>query len=143
MQNNKFRFILGHTLGIQTYQILINDDEVCIPSLSSILLAVFIKNKTALYMWHQHTKYFILLFNKSVLKCNLTQKEFTCDENIACVSCHHIFVYFIKIYPQNIFFQYCNWMYVSKNVADKKNSYLWKKVYIQTIWKFIKKTSVL
>ena len=27
-------------LGIQTYQILINDDEVCIPSLSSILLAV-------------------------------------------------------------------------------------------------------
>ena len=27
--------------GIQTYQILTNDDEVCIPSLSSILLAVF------------------------------------------------------------------------------------------------------
>ena len=27
-------------LGIQTYQILKNDDEVCIPSLSSILLAV-------------------------------------------------------------------------------------------------------
>ena len=27
-------------LGIQTYQILTNDDEVCIPSLSSILLAV-------------------------------------------------------------------------------------------------------
>ena len=26
--------------GIQTYQILTNDDEVCIPSLSSILLAV-------------------------------------------------------------------------------------------------------
>ena len=25
-------------LGIQTYQILTNDDEVCIPSLSSILL---------------------------------------------------------------------------------------------------------
>ena len=27
-------------LGIQTYQILTNDDEVCIPSLSSILIAV-------------------------------------------------------------------------------------------------------
>ena len=27
-------------LGIQTYQILTNDDEVCIPSLSGILLAV-------------------------------------------------------------------------------------------------------
>ena len=27
-------------LGIQTYQVLTNDDEVCIPSLSSILLAV-------------------------------------------------------------------------------------------------------
>ena len=26
--------------GLQTYQILTNDDEVCIPSLSSILLAV-------------------------------------------------------------------------------------------------------
>ena len=26
--------------GIQTYQIFRNDDEVCIPSLSSILLAV-------------------------------------------------------------------------------------------------------
>ena len=26
--------------GIQTYQILTNDDEVCVPSLSSILLAV-------------------------------------------------------------------------------------------------------
>ena len=29
--------------GIQTYQILTNDDEVCIPSLSSILLAVIFK----------------------------------------------------------------------------------------------------
>ena len=29
-----------YTAGIQTYQILTNDDEVCIPSLSSILLAV-------------------------------------------------------------------------------------------------------
>ena len=28
--------------GIQTYQILTNDDEVCIPSLSNILLAVFL-----------------------------------------------------------------------------------------------------
>jgi len=31
---------LALKLGIQTYQILTNDDEVCIPSLSSILLAV-------------------------------------------------------------------------------------------------------
>ena len=30
--------------GIQTYQILTNDGEVCIPSLSSILLAVMTKN---------------------------------------------------------------------------------------------------
>ena len=29
-------------LGIQTYQILTNDDEVCIPCLSSIILAVVI-----------------------------------------------------------------------------------------------------
>ena len=33
---------LALKLGIQTYQILANDDEVCIPSLSSILLAVII-----------------------------------------------------------------------------------------------------
>ena len=32
---------LALNLGIQTYQILTNDDEVCIPSLSSILLAVY------------------------------------------------------------------------------------------------------
>ena len=31
---------LSFNSGIQTYQILINDDEVFIPSLSSILLAV-------------------------------------------------------------------------------------------------------
>ena len=31
---------LALKLGIQTYQILTNDDKVCIPSLSSILLAV-------------------------------------------------------------------------------------------------------
>ena len=30
-------------LGIQTYQILTNDDEVCIPSLSSFLLAALDK----------------------------------------------------------------------------------------------------
>ena len=32
--------------GIQTYQILTNDDEVCIPSLSSILLAVLLISAT-------------------------------------------------------------------------------------------------
>ena len=31
---------LALKLGIQTYQILKNDDEVCIPSLSSIFLAL-------------------------------------------------------------------------------------------------------
>ena len=35
-QNKK----LALNSGLQTYQILTNDDEVCIPSLSSILLAV-------------------------------------------------------------------------------------------------------
>ena len=30
---------------IQTYQILTNDDEVCIPSLSSIILAVHVIKK--------------------------------------------------------------------------------------------------
>ena len=35
---------LALKLGIQTYQILTNDDEVCIPSLSSILLAVSIQS---------------------------------------------------------------------------------------------------
>ena len=34
---------LALKLGIQTYQILINDDEVCIPSHSSIYLAVYIQ----------------------------------------------------------------------------------------------------
>ena len=40
-------------LGIQTYQILTNDDEVCIPSLSSILLAVLI---TFSLKWHKQEK---------------------------------------------------------------------------------------
>jgi hypothetical protein len=35
-------------LGIQTYQILTNDDEVCIPSLSSILLAVIFVGESCL-----------------------------------------------------------------------------------------------
>ena len=36
-------------LGIQTYQILTNDNEVCVPSLSNILLAVRIFSK---YIWY-------------------------------------------------------------------------------------------
>ena len=36
--------------GIQTYQILTNDDEVCIPSLSSILLAVKIASLSKYYL---------------------------------------------------------------------------------------------
>ena len=35
-------------LGIKTYQILTNDDEVCIPSLSSISLAVSMYNSVVL-----------------------------------------------------------------------------------------------
>ena len=35
---------LALKLGIQTYQILTKDDEVCIRSLSSILLAVLFRN---------------------------------------------------------------------------------------------------
>ena len=42
---------LALKIGIQTYQILTNDDEVCIPSLSSIFLALipdsFVVPKTA------------------------------------------------------------------------------------------------
>ena len=38
--NDKKTKKLALNSGIQTYQILTNDDEVCIPSLSSILLAV-------------------------------------------------------------------------------------------------------
>ena len=40
LQKNKK---LALELGLQTYQILTNDDEVCILSLSSILLAVCIE----------------------------------------------------------------------------------------------------
>ena len=38
-ENNK----LALKLAIQTYRILKNNDEVCIPSLSSILLAVYME----------------------------------------------------------------------------------------------------
>ena len=37
-------------LGIETYQILINDDEVCIPRLSNILLAVNFPMNSQLHM---------------------------------------------------------------------------------------------
>ena len=40
---------------IQTYQILSNDDEVCIPSLSSILLAVRIKMPIGSDNWDVET----------------------------------------------------------------------------------------
>ena len=38
--NSKRKKTFALKVGIQTYQILTNDDEVCIPSLSVILLAV-------------------------------------------------------------------------------------------------------
>ena len=37
--------------GIHTYQILTNDDEVCIPSLSSILLALKPKVRGLMELW--------------------------------------------------------------------------------------------
>ena len=40
---------------IQTYQILTNDDEVCIPSLSTIFLAVHCIMSVSVY--EQHTAY--------------------------------------------------------------------------------------
>jgi hypothetical protein len=49
---------LASKLGIQTYQILTTDDEVCIPSLSSIFLTVFLK----------------------IYKVENTKKEFSCCE---------------------------------------------------------------
>ena len=42
--------------GIYTYQILRNDDEVCIPSLSSIQLAVFRPVEGPLKKWLEHSK---------------------------------------------------------------------------------------
>ena len=44
--------------GIQTYQILTNDDEVCIPSLSSILLAV-----CTYYTWKHKEREILEYFN--------------------------------------------------------------------------------
>ena len=40
---------LALRLGIQTYQILTNDDEVCIPSLSSIILAVLASDGSVIH----------------------------------------------------------------------------------------------
>jgi len=39
-KNKKLALQTKLRIGVQTYQIFTNDDEVCIPSLSSILLAV-------------------------------------------------------------------------------------------------------
>jgi hypothetical protein len=49
--------------GIQTYQILTNDDEVCIPSLSSIRLAVS-DDTYNLYSWE--IAYFVRYLNEIV-----------------------------------------------------------------------------
>ena len=46
MQKKNQKLVLDS--GIRTYQILTNADEVCIPSLSSILLAVLHKNSATL-----------------------------------------------------------------------------------------------
>ena len=52
--------------GIQTYQIVTNDDEVCIPSLSSILLAVTNLQKSFLICSVAHIgrkKNYVLIVN--------------------------------------------------------------------------------
>ena len=59
-------------LGIQTYQISTNDYEVCIPSLSSILLAVRIKMPIGLDNWDVETyrnkfEFFLLCFRLTVV----------------------------------------------------------------------------
>ena len=43
-------------LGIQTYQLWTNDDEVCIPSLSSILIAV---------QWNRYSNVSSIIMSKS------------------------------------------------------------------------------
>ena len=57
--------------GIKTYQILTNDNEVCIPRLSSILLAVHIKEFVCLRLTQSpaQTQRFHLLL------CNMYFKE--------------------------------------------------------------------
>ena len=45
---------LALKLGIQTYQILTKDDEVCFPSLSSIFLAVSVSSTGPLYYSRAH-----------------------------------------------------------------------------------------
>ena len=41
-KNKKLALQTKLRIGVQTYQIFTNDDEVCIPSLSSILLDVYV-----------------------------------------------------------------------------------------------------
>ena len=75
---------LALKLGIQTYQILANDDEVCIPSLSSVLLAV--KNVWPSVPWgyscHLSSKVTIHCiarshFNISEVQCNMEKENHT------------------------------------------------------------------
>ena len=51
-QNKK----LALNAGIQTYQILTNDDELCIPSFSSILLAVSYHDGRVVRTWYRNGK---------------------------------------------------------------------------------------
>ena len=48
---------LALDLGIQTYQILTNDDEVCIPSLSSILSCTYCDRFSFPFKWKFFRKY--------------------------------------------------------------------------------------
>ena len=54
--------------GIHTYQILTNDDEVCIPSLSSILLAVnCMLCSTRVQLWLDDMYYHVSMFGVLIL----------------------------------------------------------------------------
>ena len=71
--------------GIQTYQILTNNDEVCIQSLSSILLAVCIG------VWKQRQQTYILLpgFKGPWLyKYNLRKRFYNFRKKIWISSCY-------------------------------------------------------
>ena len=58
MQKNKK---LALNSGIETYQILTNDDEVCIPRLSSILLAVNNYNNKKKTICYLHKYVFVVI----------------------------------------------------------------------------------
>ena len=67
---------LALKLGIQSYQILSYDDEVCIPSLSSIILAV---PKALL-------RYTVLAFDHKPVITDFTLRNLSCHDQTLCHS---------------------------------------------------------